>query len=109
MEKFHLPDEYLEANWGLKYKLVKEFITKFKDKKKDNLNFKKRISWNTPLLLELLDILNLVPADKNFKYKNWQASFNVKCIIIIHNHSINVNDNMYNFVPLTKSTHPNFY
>ncbi|WP_062355041.1 hypothetical protein [Bacillus kwashiorkori] len=87
MEKFHLPDDYLDANWGLKHKLVKGFITNFKDKKKDILKFKQRISWNTPLILELLDILNLVPVDKNFKYNNWQAPFNVRCII--HNHSFN--------------------
>lgn len=87
MEIFYLPVEYLDAKWNIKHKLVKEFINNFKDKKKKLLNCKQRLSWNTSLILELFNLLNLSPEEKNFTYINWGSSFNVKCII--HDHTFN--------------------
>lgn len=77
MDFFLLPEEFIDASWDVKHKIVREYISKFKN---IYLLIGKRMNWNTSIVKELLLHLNLVPKEP-FEYSNYHNTFWVKCNI----------------------------
>jgi hypothetical protein len=82
MEKFYLPMEYLNAHWQTKHIFVREFVNRFVNKKKKSIGYKHGQSlWNTSLVLELLDLLNLEPTNPHFAFIKYSKPFEVRCLV----------------------------
>lgn len=82
MRRFQLPQELEKVGYQQKHDYVKDFIRGFIDKKKDGKNYKHgQRFWDTYLVLELLELLNLTPVHENFLHKKYDADFLVKCTI----------------------------